>query len=720
MSKKIKKINSKKVSVSLKRAASKEVSVSKKTSDGGYDAKQITVLEGLEPVRRRPAMYIGSTGSQGLHHMIWECVDNAIDEAIPGYCTEIEVELLPKDMVRVSDNGRGIPVDLHKQTGRSALEVVMTKLHAGAKFGQGVYKVSGGLHGVGVSVVNALSSYTRAEVKRDGKLWVQEYKTGQPLKKVKAIGPAKGTGTTIIFQADPKVFDKVEFSWETIISHLRQQAYLTKGVKIKLINKREATQPKSYSFYFEGGVASYVRYLNRTNELQHQNIFYVQKQVEPEGDRGMGIFVEIAFQYTVDYKESLFGFANNIHTTEGGMHIVGFRAALTRVLNNFAREKQYLKEKDDNLSGDDAREGLTAVISVRLANPQFEGQTKARLGNNEARSAVESVLSTALKNFLEENPKDAQGIIEKCLLAAKARQAARTARDAVLRKGVLDSLSLPGKLADCSSKDPSKSELYIVEGDSAGGSCKMGRDRTYQAVLPLRGKILNTERSRLDKILENQELKSLIIALGTNIGEQFDISDLRYHKIIIMADADSDGMHIKTLLLTFLYRYFPEIVRQGYVYVAQPPLYRIQKGKETVYVYSDDEKEKILSGGKQFKIKSSSRKQAGVKMAVKGFKVKSIEGAGDEEAETDSEEIKDEEKNEMAGVNVQRYKGLGEMNPEELFETTMDPQKRVLKRVEFEDSAKVDEIFEILMGKEVGPRKIFIQAHAKTVKNLDV
>ena len=516
----------------IKKKSSKKPFSKKKSTKDAYGAKQITVLEGLAPVKKRPAMYIGSTGSRGLHHMIWECVDNGIDEAIGGYCNEIDVELLPENKVRISDNGRGIPVDIHKPTGKSALEVVMTKLHAGAKFERGVYRVSGGLHGVGVSVVNALSSYLKAEVKRDKKLWVQEYNGGKPLKKVRAVGPAQGTGTTITFQPDSDIFDKIDFDWQTILSHLRQQAYLTRGIKIRIVDKREPESDKSHTFYFEGGICSFVRYLNRSNQSNQANIFHVKKEID-------NLFVEVSLQYTDDYKETLLGFANNIYTPEGGTHIIGFRTALTRVLNNYAREKQYLKEKDKNLTGDDVREGLTVVVSVRLVDPQFEGQTKARLGNNEARSAVDSVFSTAFKSFLEEKPKDAEAIIGKCILASQARQAARTARETVLRKGVLDSLSLPGKLADCSLKDPEKSELYIVEGDSAGGSCKMGRDRTFQAILPLRGKILNVERARLDKILSNQELKSLVIALGTNIGEQFDISKLRYHKIIIMCDADS-------------------------------------------------------------------------------------------------------------------------------------------------------------------------------------
>ncbi len=699
----------KKIKGKLQKVISKkeEKSVNRET----YDAKQITVLEGLSPVRKRPAMYIGSTGSRGLHHTIWECVDNGIDEAIGGYASEIEVELLPKNQVRVSDNGRGIPVDIHKPTGKSALEVVMTKLHAGAKFERGVYRVSGGLHGVGISAVNALSSYLRAEVKREGKLWVQEYKRGVPLKKVRAVGPAKGTGTTVVFEPDPEIFDKIEFDWKTIISHLRQQAYLTQGLTIKVFDSRESHSRKSYTFYFEGGISSFIRYLNRTNESRQNNIFYFKRDIND-------VSVEVALQYVDDYKETVLGFANNIHTSEGGTHIVGFRTALTRCLNNYARDKQYLKEKDNNLGGDDVREGLTAIVSVRLINPQFEGQTKSRLGNNEARSAVESVFNASFKEFLEENPKDAEAIVEKCLLAARARQAAKTARETILRKGVLDSLALPGKLADCSSKEPEKSELYIVEGDSAGGSCKMGRDRNFQAILPLKGKVLNVERARLDKILANQELKFLVIALGTNIGEQFNINKLRYHKIIIMSDADSDGMHIRTLLLTFFYRYFPELIKRGYIYIARPPLYRLKTGKMIQYVYSDEEKE-------QFIAKFSGKKpQMQTKKQVKGFKIKEI--GKEEEKEEKEEELsfaeatEDGKEEKIAGISIQRYKGLGEMNPEELFNTTMDPENRILKKVEIQDIAKTDEIFEILMGKEVEARKRFIQTHAKGVENLDV
>lgn len=701
----------KKIKGKLQKVISKkeEKSVNRET----YDAKQITVLEGLSPVRKRPAMYIGSTGSRGLHHTIWECVDNGIDEAIGGYASEIEVELLPKNQVRVSDNGRGIPVDIHKPTGKSALEVVMTKLHAGAKFERGVYRVSGGLHGVGISAVNALSSYLRAEVKRGGKLWVQEYKRGVPLKKVRAVGLAKGTGTTVIFEPDPEIFDKIEFDWKMVISHLRQQAYLTQGLTIKVFDSRESHSRKSYTLYFEGGISSFIRYLNRTNESRQNNIFYFKRDIND-------VSVEVALQYVDDYKETVLGFANNIHTSEGGTHIVGFRTALTRCLNNYARDKQYLKEKDNNLGGDDVREGLTAIISVRLINPQFEGQTKSRLGNNEARSAVESVFNASFKEFLEENPKDAEAIVEKCLLAARARQAAKTARETILRKGVLDSLALPGKLADCSSKEPEKSELYIVEGDSAGGSCKMGRDRNFQAILPLKGKVLNVERARLDKILANQELKFLVIALGTNIGEQFDINKLRYHKIIIMSDADSDGMHIRTLLLTFFYRYFPELIKRGHIYIARPPLYRLKTGKMIQYVYSDEEKE-------QFIAKFSGKKpQMQTKKQVKGFKIKEIgkeeeieeKEETEEPSSTGATEGRKEEK--IIGISIQRYKGLGEMNPEELFSTTMDPENRILKKVEIQDIAKTDEIFEILMGKEVEARKRFIQTHAKGVENLDI
>jgi DNA gyrase subunit B len=657
-----------------------------------YKADQITVLDGLEAVRRRPAMYIGSVGPEGLHHLIWEVVDNSIDEAVAGYCNEIVVELLKDNKVRVTDNGRGIPVDLHKPTGKSALEVVMTKLHAGAKFEKGVYKVSGGLHGVGVSAVNALSSWLKAEVKRNGKLWVQEYQKGKPITKVKAVGKAEGTGTIITFQPDPDIFPKIEFNWQTILNHLRQQAYLTKGIKIKIIDSRKE-KPIKYQFYFEGGIVSYLKYLNRTNEPIHSNIFYVLKEKE-------GTIVEIAFQYTNDFKESVFSFVNNIYTSEGGTHLLGFRTALSRTLNNYARKYNFLKEKDENLTGEDTREGLTAIISVKVLEPQFEGQTKARLGNPEVKSIVESIFSEALNTFLEENPKDAEAIIKKCLLSAKARLAAKSAREAVLRKSALEGFTLPGKLADCSSTNPAECELFIVEGDSAGGSCKMARDRRFQAVLPLRGKVLNVERARLDKILANEELKSLVIALGTNIGEKFDLSNLRYHKIIIMSDADVDGMHIRTLLLTFFYRYLKPIIENGHLFIAQPPLYRINLGKEVKYFYSEEEKDKFLQ-------KYLAKKEETKKIA-KGFVIKKL--------------IETEEKPEakISGISIQRFKGLGEMDPEELYLTTLNPKTRVLKQVKIEDAALADEIFEILMGKDVEPRKHFIQTHAKIAENLDI
>ena len=628
-----------------------------------YGAKQITVLEGLAPVRKRPAMYIGSTGSQGLHHLIWECLDNAIDEALGGFCNEVIIELLTDNQIKISDNGRGIPVDIHKSTGKSALEVVLTKLHAGGKFENQAYKVSGGLHGVGVSVVNALSSYLRAEVRRDGKIYMQEYKKGDPQRNVKVVGKTQETGTTILFQPDPEIFPKIEFNQSSIINHLRQQAYLTKGVKI--IFADQTIQPFSnYQFYFEGGIISYVRHLNRTNTTKQENIFYVEKELND-------VNVEIALQYVDEFKETVFSFANNINNPEGGTHLVGFRTALTRVINSYARGKGYLKEKDENLSGDDTREGLTAVISVKVRDPQFEGQTKSKLGNTEVRPIVDTVFSESFSAYLEEHPKDAEAIIGKSILAARARQAARAARETVLRKGILDGLSLPGKLSDCSSKNPEESELFIVEGDSAGGSCKQGRDRKFQAILPLRGKILNVEKSRLDKMLANNEVKSLIIAMGTNIGEQFDITNLRYQRIIIMTDADVDGSHIRTLLLTLYYRYFPDIIKKGYLYIAQPPLFRMQMGKKVEYIFSDQKKDQLLK------------------------------------------EWKDQ-------VNIQRYKGLGEMNPEQLWDTTMNPATRTMRQVNIEDIEKADEIFETLMGSEVEPRKKFIQTHAKNVKNLDI
>jgi len=547
----------------------------------------------------------------------------------------------------------------------------MTKLHAGGKFSNVAYKVSGGLHGVGVSVVNALSRYCRTEIAREGKIWAQEYKQGKPTTKVKVIGKTTRTGTTIIFEPDTEIFKTIEFRWETILSFLREQVYLTRGLKIKIEDKREKDKYKSYNFYFDGGIASFICYLNRTNKPINKDIFYVNKETD-------NISVEIALQYTDDYKENLLGFANNVRTLEGGTHLIGFRTGLTRVMNSFAREKEYLKEKEDNFSNQDLREGLTAIVSVKLKEPQFEGQTKNRLGNSEARGAVESVFTEYFKIWLEEHPKEAEAIISKCLLSARARLAARQARTNILRKGVLESLSLPGKLADCTSRDPAESELFIVEGDSAGGSAKQGRDRYTQAILPLRGKILNAEKNRLNKILANNELKSLITALGTNIGEQFNLAKLRYHKIIIMSDSDVDGYHIQTLLLTFFFRYFREIIDKGYLYIAQAPLYKLGQGKKIKYVYSEKEKEE----------------------AIKNWGV-------------------DKEKN-RERINIQRYKGLGEMNPGELFQTTMNPEDRTLKKITIEDTQKADELFEILMGKEIAPRKKFIQTHARNVINLDV
>lgn len=685
---------------------------------GGYSAENITVLEGLEAVRRRPGMYIGSTGPVGLHHLIWEVVDNSIDEAMAGYAKNIVVALLPDHMVEVKDDGRGIPVDIHPKTKVSALETVMTVLHAGGKFGgdDSGYKVSGGLHGVGASVVNALSTYTKAEVHRDGAAWVQEYKIGVPLKKVREIGKAKDTGTIITFRPDETIFETINFEWKTIIDHLRQHTYLTKGVHMTIRDERSeaerALDPTAlkfpnpvYQFYFEGGVASYVRFLNHNKEVKNETIFYIEKEYEK-------VSVEIAIQYSNDYSELLFAFTNNIYNPDGGTHVAGFRTALTRSINSYARTKGYLKEKDANLSGEDVREGLTTVISIKLREPQFEGQTKGKLGNTEAKTAVEAVLGDAFLVFLEEHPKDAEGIIGKCVLAAKARAAAKIARDTILRKGALEGFTLPGKLADCSSRNAEDSELFIVEGDSAGGSAKQGRDRHTQAILPLRGKVLNVERARLDKILTNNELKSLIIAMGTNIGEQFDISKLRYHRIVIMTDADVDGAHIRTLLLTFFYRYYPDLIRGGHIYIAQPPLYSVKYGKEMHYAYNDEEKAKILTALEQRK----SGKAEKVKAKKEMTEPVSAEATAGEADEEEAQAIV------IAGVkvNIQRYKGLGEMNPEQLWETTMNPSKRLMKLVTADDAEQANETFEILMGDEVEPRKKFIQTYAKSVQNLDI
>jgi DNA gyrase subunit B len=671
----------------------------------GYTADNITVLEGLDPVRKRPGMYIGNTASAGLHHLIWEVVDNGIDEAMGGHADTIEVKLLPDSMVLVSDNGRGIPVDIHKQTKKSALETVMTTLHAGGKFGGGGYKVSGGLHGVGVSVVNALSVYMRTEVRRDGKLWMQEYRRGKAVAKVKPIDKAIGTGTTQIYQADPTIFTVLDYDWDLVVEHLRQQAYLTKGVKINIYDERDPKNLKKYRYYFEGGIASYIRHLNFNNEVKQDKVFYVNKAKDD-------IQVEVAFQYTTDYREVVYAFANNIHNIEGGMHLVGFKAALTRVLNKHARKNGFLKEKEDNLTSDDVREGLTAIISVKLQDPQFEGQTKAKLGNAEVRPIVESIFAESLEIFLDENPRDAKEILGKCLLAAQARLAARSARETVLRKGMLEGLTLPGKLSDCSSRNPKESELFIVEGDSAGGSAKQGRDRKFQAILPLRGKILNVERARLDKMLANNEIKSLIIALGTNISEAFNIEDLRYDRVIIMTDADVDGAHIRTLLLTLFYRHFPELVRQGHIYIAQPPLYRVQQGKDVQYVYNEEDLEvlkKKLNISDTDMLVGENNNQEGQELEVE--EEESAKGG----PASGGKEVKKSPK-----LNMQRYKGLGEMNPTQLWETTMNPESRILKVVTVEEAAKSDEVFEILMGADVAPRKKFIQTHAKSVKNLDI
>jgi len=677
-----------------------------------YSAKNITVLEGLEAVRRRPGMYIGSTGPVGLHHLIWEVVDNSVDEAMAGYCTKIMVALLPGNKLEVRDNGRGIPVDLHPQLKVSALEVVLTKLHAGGKFGDGGYKISGGLHGVGVSVVNALSDYLKAEVHREGKVWVQEFKEGKPLKKVASTGNCKDTGTVITFHPDKTIFETIDFEWKTVVDHIRQYAYLSKGLHFIIKDLRTPEEKEkdktaldfpnpTYQFYFEGGVCSYVRHLNQNKEIKNENIFYIEKEAE-------GVGVEIALQYTGEYTESLFAFTNNIHNPDGGTHVSGFRTALTRSLNTYARNKNILKEKDPNLTGDDVKEGLNAIVSIKIKEPQFEGQTKGKLGNTEAKTAVETIMNKAFLIFLEEHPKDAEAIVGKCVLAAKARNAAKIARDTILRKGALEGFTLPGKLADCSSRNAEDSELYIVEGDSAGGSAKQGRNRENQAILPLRGKVLNVERARLDKILTNIELKSLIIALGTNIGEQFDISKLRYHRIVIMTDADVDGSHIRTLLLTFFYRYFPELINQGHVYIAQPPLFSVKLGKEMHYAYNEEEKEKIIK-------ELSSKK-------IEKAKDKKSKDTEEEPVEENQAEDSENQSLVIGGikVNIQRYKGLGEMNPEQLWETTMNPEKRMMLRVNVEDAEKANETFEILMGDEVEPRKKFIQTYAKDVRNLDI
>ncbi|MDE2019261.1 MAG: DNA topoisomerase (ATP-hydrolyzing) subunit B [Patescibacteria group bacterium] len=661
-----------------------------------YGAKDIYVLEGLEPVRKRPGMYIGSTGVAGLHHLIWEVVDNSTDEAMAGFAKNVTVELLADNKVSVIDDGRGIPVDVHKQTKKSALDTVMTTLHAGGKFGGESYKVSGGLHGVGVSVVNALSEWLKVEVERDGGMYVQEYVRGVPKYKVKKIGASKKHGTRVTFMPDPQIFPEIAFNDKTILDFLRQRAYLSKGIRINFWDRRPKV-PIFYGFGFEGGLLSFVKYAARGKNRLHEDIFYVDKEQE-------NMQIECAFLYVDDTKVQEMSFANNINTPEGGMHLTGFRSALTRSLNNFARAEGYLKEKEENLTADDVREGLIVVLSVKLREPQFEGQTKAKLGNPEARTATEAVIGDALKEFLEKHPQEAKAIISKVILTAKARLAARAARDTVLRKGAFEGLTLPGKLADCISKNAADSELFIVEGDSAGGTAKQGRNRQTQAILPLRGKILNVERARLDRMLANAEVRALVVAIGTAIGEEFNMEKLRYHKIVIMTDADVDGAHIRTLLLTLFYRYFKSVVEGGYVYIAQPPLYKVQLGKAIQYAYSDDEKDKIMK---------EMQKAAPAKAAAK-------KKTAEAETPVEGEEEGAEETAKTRMPDVQRYKGLGEMSDKQLWETTMNPENRLMKQVTIEDAEKADKLFDILMGDAVEPRKNFIQAHAATVKNIDL
>ncbi len=660
-----------------------------KKGSSDYSAKDISVLEGLEPVRKRPGMYIGSTGPDGLHHLIREIFDNARDEAMAGYADRIEIALLPDGSVRVADNGRGIPVDKHPKTGKSALEVIMTTLHAGGKFDNKSYKFSGGLHGVGASVVNALSSYTKVEVHRDGYRYVQEYERGKPKGKVKKAGKTDHRGTIVRFRPDEEIFGEIKFNWERMVKHYQQQAYLVKGVRVGLVDLRsyegEIDESAPYlmdlyypvpilNFYFEGGIVSMIRHLNRNQKPVHKHIFHVEKETGDE------IQVEIALQYVDDIGSRIIPFANNISTPGGGMHVTGFKTALTRVLNSYNRKNKVLPEKDGSLSGEDVLEGLTAVISVKMKEIQFEGQTKDKLGSPEARGAVESVFAESFARFLEENPDDAKAILKKASLAMKARKAAKAAKESILRKGALEGFTLPGKLTDCQTKNADEAEIFIVEGDSAGGTAKQGRDRRTQAILPLRGKPLNVERVRLDRMLSNQEIKSMVIAFGTSIGETFNIEKARYKKIIIATDADVDGAHIRTLLLTLFYRYFRPFIEEGYIYIAQPPLYKIKKGKTIRYAYSDEERDAIL------------RQLGG--------------------------EVKEGESR-SSSIHVQRYKGLGEMNAEELWETTMNPETRTLKQVTIEDAIEADQLFEVLMGSDVAPRKVFIQNNAKMAE-LDI
>ena len=630
-----------------------------------YNAEDIQVLEGLEAVRKRPGMYIGSTGSRGLHHLVYEIVDNSIDEALAGYCDTIKVSIHKDNSITVEDNGRGMPVDTHPKMGIPAVEVIHTVLHAGGKFGGGGYKVSGGLHGVGASVVNALSTHMEVEVRRNGKIYRQEYRYGKTVTPLEEIGNARKTGSKSTFWPDPEIFDEIEYDYRTLQSRLREMAFLNKGVKITLTDEREGKK-KQEEFHYEGGIKEFVAHLNHNKDAIHENIIYFE--VSDKNRK-----VEVAVQFTQSYNENLYSYANNINTTEGGFHMVGFKTAVTRVINDYARKNKILKEKDEALSGEDVREGMTAVISVKLEEPQFEGQTKTKLGNSDMRGFVESATAEYLSIFLDEHPKEAKVIIEKCLTAARARESARKAREMTRRKSVLDGTSMPGKLADCSEKDPSISEIFLVEGDSAGGSAKEGRDRKRQAILPLRGKILNVEKARLDKVLNSEEIKNMIKAFGCGIGKDFDIEKLRYHKIIIMTDADVDGAHIRTLLLTFFFRYMRPLIENGYVYAAQPPLFRVKKGKEIYYTYSDKEQEKVLA-----------------QLADKPGK-----------------------------TEIQRYKGLGEMDAEQLWDTTMDFNTRTLIQITIDDASAADEIFTTLMGDKVPPRKKFIEDNAVYAK-LDI
>ena len=648
-----------------------------------YSAKNINVLKGLEAVRKRPAMYIGDVSSRGLHHLVNEVVDNGIDEALAGYADYIEVIINKNESITVIDNGRGIPVDIHPVEKRSALEVVMTMLHAGGKFDKNTYKVSGGLHGVGVSVVNALSEWLKVEVRRDGKVYFQEYKQGQPMKPVAEIGKAKKneTGTTVTFMPDKEIFKVTSFKFDTLAERMRELAYLNKSISIKIKDVRNGGEEET--FHFKGGITEFVKYLDESREALHKTVY-----IEGEKDNTP---IEVAFQYNNSYSENIFSYVNDINTSEGGTHLVGFKTALTRTFNNYASKNNLIKEGKISLTGDDFREGLTAVISIKVAEPQFEGQTKTKLGNSEVKSAVETLVGEKLSEYLEENPSIGKKIIEKCLRAAEAREAARKARDLARRKNALDSMNLPGKLADCSITDPEHCEIYIVEGDSAGGSAKQGRDRRFQAILPLRGKILNVEKAKLNKILENNEIKAIISAVGAGLGADFDQTKSRYGKIILMTDADVDGSHIRTLLLTFLYRHMKDLITAGKVYIAQPPLYKIKKGKEEHYAFDDKERDEIL---KRFKVNGKENSEESVEEMIEEGSVK--------------------------GVNISRYKGLGEMNPEQLWETTMNPETRTVLQVTLESAATADKIFETLMGDNVEPRREFIEKNAKYVRNLDV